>query len=158
MTDKLVVHVNNIRAPKPNLPLLPGACAVILNKRGEILLHKRDDNGLWSLPGGQMKTGESISGCILREVKEETSLDIRIDKLIGLYTSPKVIFEFPNGAVLQSFVVAFLCSTNDTRVVINEESIDFRWVTRTDLLDLPTLPYVKEIVSTGLSAKEASFD
>lgn len=158
MAQKLVIHINNRNAPKPNRPLIPGTCAVIVNKEGNVLIHKRSDNEAWSLPGGQMKLGESISECILREIREEMGLDVQIKRLIGIYTSPKVVFEFPNGDVFQSFVVAFFCKTKNKNVVLNYESTSHKWVSIKKLSGLITLPFVKEIILAGISKKESVFD
>jgi len=58
-------------APKPN-SLVPAVSAVVTDSKGNILLHKRSDNFLWSLPGGAMELGESVEQAVIREVKEET--------------------------------------------------------------------------------------
>src|SRR3989344_5490581 len=147
MKKKLTIYTNNKRAPKPNKPLTPGVCTVVINKDKEILLHQRSDNDDWSLPGGQMEIGESISDCLLREVREETGLQPKIVRLIGLYTSPKIIFQFPNGDVYQSFVVVFLCKVRDEKVTLNNESTSFKWVKKGEVNKLKTLPLVKEIIS-----------
>jgi len=147
MKKKLTIYTNNKSAPKPNKPLTPGVCTVVINKDKEILLHQRSDNDDWSLPGGQMEIGESISDCLLREVREETGLQPKIVRLIGLYTSPKIIFQFPNGDVYQSFVVVFLCKVRDEKVTLNNESTSFKWVKKGEVNKLKTLPLVKEIIS-----------
>lgn len=105
-----------------------------------------------------MQFGESISECILRETKEETNLDIRIDRLIGIYTSPTVVFEFPNGDVYQSFVVAFLCKTKNKKVILNDESQSYKWTSIKELESLNTLPFVKEIITAGISKSDPIFD
>lgn len=158
MALKLTIYNNQPNAPKPNRPLIPGACAVVLNKDKGILLHKRTDNDAWSLPGGQMKLGESISQCLLRELKEEVNIYVKIVKLIGIYTSTKVIFKFPNGDVFQSFVVAFLCETKDEKVVLNRESTAYKWVKLDELKNLKTLPFVKETILDAFSKKQSVFD
>ncbi len=64
---------------------------VIPNKKGEILLIKRDVTpfkGKWVLPGGKMKKDEKIEKTAKREAKEETNLDIEIEKLLGVYSEP----------------------------------------------------------------------
>nr|MDQ3344522.1 NUDIX domain-containing protein [Actinomycetota bacterium] len=61
---------NDPNAPKPN-SLVVAVSAVVTNDAGEILLHRRSDNELWSVPGGAMELGESISQAVAREVKEE---------------------------------------------------------------------------------------
>ena len=64
--------------PLPKLPKIirPGTCAAVFNERGEILLQKRADNGFWSMPGGAVDPGESVEQGALREVWEETGLQV----------------------------------------------------------------------------------
>ena len=158
MALKLTIYNNQSNAPKPNRPLMPGACAVIINKNREILLHKRADGDVWSLPGGQMNLGESISQCLLRELREELNINVQIIRLIGIYTSPKVIFEFPNGDVFQSFVVAFLCKAKNDKITLSQESKSFKWIKLYELKKLKTLPFVKEIIADAFSSNPPTFD
>ncbi|WP_217163530.1 NUDIX domain-containing protein [Streptomyces sp. AC512_CC834] len=59
-----------------------GTAALLVNDRREYLLHLRDnipgicDPGVWSVPGGNRKAGESLEGALGRELMEETGLDI----------------------------------------------------------------------------------
>ena len=69
-----VDYFNDPHAPQAN-SIVPAASAIVTNKDGKILLHRRSDNALWSLPGGVMEIGESIEQTIVREVKEETGCD-----------------------------------------------------------------------------------
>ncbi|MEZ4278001.1 MAG: NUDIX domain-containing protein [Myxococcota bacterium] len=55
----------------------------------EILLMRRSDNGFWSLPGGFVEIGESVSATALREVLEETGYTVELGRLIGVYSDPK---------------------------------------------------------------------
>jgi 8-oxo-dGTP diphosphatase len=65
------------------------AAFVFIRKEGTILLVKQDyGKQYWSLPGGVMEAGESIDQAAIREVKEETGLDIRLGRLIGVYSKP----------------------------------------------------------------------
>jgi len=43
----------------------------------------------WSLPGGSMEHGESIEQAAVREAKEETGLDVRLTRLVGVYSKPE---------------------------------------------------------------------
>jgi ADP-ribose pyrophosphatase YjhB (NUDIX family) len=62
---------------------------VFLEKEGKILLVRQDyGKRYWSLPGGVMEPGESIEQAAVREVKEETGLDIRVVRVVGLYSKP----------------------------------------------------------------------
>ena len=63
---------------------LPGCSAVIFDKnREKILLTRREDNNQWCIPGGGMEPGESASETCIREVEEETGLQVTIKRLIG---------------------------------------------------------------------------
>jgi ADP-ribose pyrophosphatase YjhB (NUDIX family) len=54
-----------------------------------IVLIRRRDNGLWSLPGGIVDWGEDIPTAVRRELHEETGLElIRIRRLVGIYSAP----------------------------------------------------------------------
>jgi ADP-ribose pyrophosphatase YjhB (NUDIX family) len=62
------------------IPILPD---------GRIVLIRRQDNGLWSLPGGMVDWGEDIPQTVHRELMEETGLEIaKIGRLVGIYSSP----------------------------------------------------------------------
>ncbi len=63
----------------------------VIASRGRILVLKRApvmiyQPGSWDLPGGHIALGESFEDCLLREVKEETALDVAIDRLLGLHS------------------------------------------------------------------------
>ena len=83
-------------------------CAVIFDPTGsKVLITRRTDNGCWCLPGGRMEPGESAEEACIREVKEETGLDVRVDKLIGIYTSPNRLLKYADGNRFQEVVLSF---------------------------------------------------
>jgi 8-oxo-dGTP diphosphatase len=63
--------------------------AVIINDAGQVLVSRRVDNGWFNLPGGGVEPNESIGEGLIREVREETSLEIEIGRLIGVYSKPQ---------------------------------------------------------------------
>jgi ADP-ribose pyrophosphatase YjhB (NUDIX family) len=62
-----------------------GVGAAIFNQHGEILLQQRTESGLWALPVGFAEVGETPAEGIAREVREETGLIVRPDRLLGVY-------------------------------------------------------------------------
>ncbi|MGB6408023.1 MAG: NUDIX domain-containing protein [Planococcus donghaensis] len=75
-----MVHSTDTSTPKHIL----SAAAVVLNEQGELLLIKGPRRG-WEMPGGQVEEGESLTEATIREVKEETGIDIEIQKFCGVY-------------------------------------------------------------------------
>ena len=72
-----------------NLPRLVVVALVFVAKDDAILLVKQDyGKRYWSLPGGMVESGESVDQAAIREVKEETGLDIRVKRVVGLYSKP----------------------------------------------------------------------
>jgi ADP-ribose pyrophosphatase YjhB (NUDIX family) len=65
-----------------------GVCVVIIDNQGKIVLTKRNDLPVWCLPGGHVEDGESFVEAAIREAKEETGLEIRISRLVGIYSRP----------------------------------------------------------------------
>jgi 8-oxo-dGTP diphosphatase len=75
---------------RPNTPPLAADC-VVFDAQGRLLLIKRGrepHKGLYALPGGFVEIGETVEAAALRELKEETGIEGRIVKLIGLYSDP----------------------------------------------------------------------
>ncbi|HLY27567.1 MAG TPA: NUDIX domain-containing protein, partial [Aggregatilineales bacterium] len=70
-------YVRNLRQKiGHDLLLTPAASGVVLNELGQVLLHQRSDNGQWALPGGAMDPGEEPANTVIREVWEETSVNV----------------------------------------------------------------------------------
>src|SRR5438105_15883534 len=88
-----------------DLLLLPAVSAIIFNDRGEVLLHQSSDDGRWYLIGGAMDPGENPADACVREVREETGLIVVPDRLVGVYTSPTVVY--PNGDRVTYVGIAF---------------------------------------------------
>lgn len=62
--------------------------AIIPYPDNKILLIKRNTRpfvGFWALPGGRMDPGETIDQTVIREVKEETGLEVKIVRVVGEY-------------------------------------------------------------------------
>ena len=87
---------------------VPGVRALILNERGEVLLQRRRDSGLWGVPGGAVEIGETAFEALKREVREETGLEVIEAEPMALYSGEHQRFAYPNGDEVQCFAVAFI--------------------------------------------------
>jgi len=91
--------------PKPDTPLLT-VDAVILYKKDKLILIRRKNppfKGFDALPGGFVDVGETVEDACVREALEETNINVKIKKLIGVYSDPD---RDPRG---HTVTIAYLC-------------------------------------------------
>ncbi|MFD4908867.1 NUDIX domain-containing protein [Kitasatospora purpeofusca] len=123
-------------APVPNR-LVVAASAVVTDGEGRVLLQRRVDNGLYALPGGAMDLGESLPGAAVREVREETGLEVEITGIVGTYTDPRHVIAYSDGEVRQQFNICFTARITGGELRISDESTDLRFVAPEEIGELP---------------------
>ena len=91
--------------------LQDGATAIIVNDKGQILLQSRADNDRWGLPGGCQELGERFEDTVIREVREETNLDVSEEnlELIAIVSGNSRRNEYPNGDVVINNTALYMC-------------------------------------------------
>lgn len=118
--------------------LLTASRAVVRDAAGRVLLIRRSDNGVWSLPAGAMELGESIEQCAVREVWEETGLRAAAVTPFALYTGPDYTWTNMFGDTYQHFVVMFRVDEWSGEVARQtEETIDAGFFDCADAACLP---------------------
>lgn len=120
-------YVRDLRAAVGSRPLiLVGASAVICDEVGQVLLVCRGDTGLWSLPAGIMEMDEAIAETVVREVREETGLEVEPVRLTGLYTDPSLQnMSYPNGDQVHVVNATFECRVVGGRLCPDgDETVD----------------------------------
>lgn len=118
---------------------IPIVCVdgVLKNDKGEILFLKRDNEpakGKWWFPGGRLLKNEKLEDAIVRKVKEETNIDVRVEKYLGytetiFETGP---FDIPVHTVNFTYELSIL--SND--ISIDHLHSDFIWTKKINELDL----------------------
>jgi 8-oxo-dGTP diphosphatase len=87
---KRVIPKNKFSEIRKLVPILTVDGVIFLKEK--ILLVKRSIKpykGCWCLPGGHVRFGETVEEAVIREVEEETGLEVEIENLIGVYSNPK---------------------------------------------------------------------
>lgn len=99
--------------------ILTTAGAIVLDKENRVLMQHRGDNDLWGLPGGAVELGETVEETAIREVLEETGLNISNLNFFNIYSGEGQHYIYPNGDE-----VYFICITYYTRDYKGEIQID----------------------------------
>ena len=112
------------------------AVKAVIKKDNKFLVIKKvfGDDVIWDIPGGRMKYGESPQDALLREVKEETGLDVEIIGVLGVWW-----FFRRHGDNSQVVCLTFNCHSKNKDVDINnnsadEDIVEFNWVTKEEFL------------------------
>ena len=111
----------------PKKPVV-GVGAIILDE-GKILLEKRKNSpgkGKWSIPGGLVELGESIEQAVIREVKEETGLDVVEPRLVDVVNYVSLS---EKGAVKYHFVIIdYLVTVKCGKPKASSDAEALKWV------------------------------
>lgn len=108
---------------------------IVTNQNNEILLQLRSDKKLWGLPGGAIEKGESVERAAIREVLEETGIQVKITALLGIYSN--YFDTYPNGDKAQTITTMFIFETIEGSISIhNAETLDLRFFSRDNLPEI----------------------
>jgi ADP-ribose pyrophosphatase YjhB (NUDIX family) len=133
--------------------IVPAVTAFVVNDNGDVLLERRSDNGRWGMPGGVQEIGESITQTVVREVREETGVDVEVTGLVGIYTDPGHVIAFSDGEVRQEFSLCFRARPVGGKVVASRESLEVRWISREELPTLNTSTSTRRRINDALSGR-----
>lgn len=100
------------------------AAAVIDN--GRVLLRRRAEDQRWGLPCGTVELGETVHDAAVREVAEETGLEVRVSALHGVYSGYR--HRFANGDVAQTITTVLRCGIVGRRAQpLDAQVLDLRF-------------------------------
>ncbi len=145
-----VDYLNDPAGPTAN-SIAVAVSAFIQNDQSRILLIRRTDNDLYSIPGGQVEPGETLTQAAAREVKEETGIDIEATKLIGIYSNPNHVIAYDDGEVRQEFSICFRARPIGGDLTTSKESSEAVWVASRALSKLDIHPSIRLRIEHGLA-------
>ena len=135
----------------PQFPMV-GVHALVL-KEGRMLLIKRSkepSKGKWSIPGGRVELGEAISDAAKREVLEECSVEIEIERIFDVADN---IIRDEKGRVRYHFVLIYLLARyKGGEVKALSDADDARWVTIKELAELDVHPQLRTVLLRAISS------
>jgi ADP-ribose pyrophosphatase YjhB (NUDIX family) len=134
----------------PKRPFLAVSAAIL--RDGKVLIVRRARKpalGVYTLPGGVVEAGETLEQAVVREVKEETALDIAPVTLAG---HREVVIRDDEGRVERHFVIlCFAARWLGGEPALNEELDEARWVDPAELAGLKTTDGLADIVAAAMA-------
>lgn len=104
----------------------------IVLRDNKVLLVK-DTKGVWELPGEKIEFGENPKDTLKREFREELGWnDLKVDKVIDVWDFCSNV----NQVDYHFIVVVFACDSSETKIVIDEESVEYKWIPVSEINDL----------------------
>ena len=135
------------------IPILQdGAAAIIENEKGEILLQRRVDDDNWGLPGGCQELGERFQEVIIREIKEETNLEVKEEdlELLDIISGLSRRKEYPNGDVVINNTALYLVKKYSGDLIWDDESKDMKFFS---LDSLPKNQHDSDLIKVYINKK-----
>jgi ADP-ribose pyrophosphatase YjhB (NUDIX family) len=130
-----------------------GCSAAIFDGQGRILLTRRADNGQWCMPGGAVESGESVAEACEREVYEETGLNVRVKRLVGVYSHPDQLVIYPDGNKAHIVALHFEAEILGGKLGLSNETTDFGYFTLEEIQGMELLGRHKERIIDTLEKR-----
>lgn len=132
-------YYNDPAAPPAN-SIVVAVTVIVRDDAGDVLLIERTDNGFWAAPGGAQDIGERVVDAAVREVREETGLDVEVTGISGIYSDPAHVIAYDDGEVRQEFSICFHARPIGGELRTSSESKRVQWVRPDELSRLNIHP------------------
>lgn len=131
-------YIKKLRKAIGHEPIIICACGcLIFNENGQLLLQRRSDDNLWGNPGGSMELGETIYDTVIREIKEETNIEIKQSdlKIFNIYSGEEQHHIYPNDDEAYFVNIIFETHIMNFNLKVDSESKELKFF---DLDNLPS--------------------
>ncbi|WP_333992219.1 NUDIX hydrolase [Burkholderia orbicola] len=131
---------------------VPAVIGIVLRERDVLLVRRANppDAGCGGFPGGKIEPGEPLADAVVREIAEETTVDV---EALDAFTALDAFDYDAHGAVRQHFVmVAVLCKWLRGTPVAGDDALDARWfgIDELDRDDLPMSAGVRDVARRAI--------
>jgi 8-oxo-dGTP pyrophosphatase MutT (NUDIX family) len=142
-------YIKDMRKLVGHRPMIvSGASVIIFNAENKVLMLHRSDNDSWCFPGGALELGESLREAAIREVFEETGLEVTELELMDVFSGKDLYYKYPNGDEVYNVDAVFITRQYKGELKINNESRQARFFDIRDIpenISPPVIPVVQEL-------------
>lgn len=118
-------YIHELRKITGPRKLILNCSGAFIEKDGKILFQRRTDNGQWGLIGGLVEMNETYEQAALREIREETGLEVRLTSFIGIFHNHDMVWS--NGDAAHVISAMFTAEIISGEPRIDEESYELRF-------------------------------
>lgn len=143
-------HLAQVRALVGHrLLCLPSVTGIVRNSDGDVLLVRNSGASEWTTPGGMIEPNERPAESMVRELKEELGIDVKIKSLLGVFSGPEYRMLYPNGDEVVYVTSVFACDIiAGSPQPDMDELDDCRYVSKADLAALETPDWVNGLLAS----------
>ena len=127
-------YIHDLRKEIGHRKIILNCAGAIIIKEDKILLQRRTDNGRWGLIGGLLEMNETYEQAAIREIREETGLDVKLTSFLGIFHNHHMMWSNGDAAHVISAIYAASIVSGEPR--IDEESYELRFFEKSELPEL----------------------
>ena len=146
----MVEYVRHLRdiVGDEELLQIPSVSIALRDVNGRVLLARHAEGDVWVLPGGAIEPAEVPADAAVREMFEETGLNVRLTGLVGVFGGPEFVVHYRNGhrtSYVTAVFEAELCGGEGQ--LDPNELLEVRFVSETEAETLGKAPWVAEVLN-----------
>ena len=127
-------YIHELRKLRGPRKIILNAAGGLIIRDDKILFQRRTDNGRWGLIGGLLEMNETYEQAALREIREETGLDVKLDSFLGIFHNHNMVWSNGDSAHVLSAMFTARIVSGEPRA--DEESYELRFFGRDEIPEL----------------------
>ena len=127
-------YIHDLRKEIGPRKIILNCAGALIIRDGRILFQRRTDNGRWGLIGGLLEMNETYQQAALREIREETGLEVRLDHFLGIFHNHNMVWSNGDAAHVISAMYTAEIVSGEPR--IDEESFELRFFGKDEFPEL----------------------
>ena len=136
-------YIHDLRRLTGPRKLILNAADALIVREGKILFQRRADNGKWGLIGGLLELNETYEEAAIREIREETGLEVKLESFLGIFHNHDMIW--PNGDRAHVISACYTASIVKGEPRIDEESFELRFFGKDEIPPLFAQDHIEEL-------------
>ena len=127
-------YIHELRKEIGSRKIILNCAGALIVRNEKILFQRRSDNGKWGLIGGLLEMNETYEEAALREIREETGLEVQLDSFLGIFHNHNMVWS--NGDTAHVISAMFTASIVSREPRIDEESLELRFFGKEEIPEM----------------------